>query len=425
MEYGELSRRELEALRDGLRKEYEEAKGRELSLDMSRGNPGPEQLRMGQDLLDACPDVDGLFSADGVDCRNYGCPGGLRELRELFGGIIGVPASNVYVGGVSSLNMMFDTVSRAMLKGLAGSPEPWGKLDEVKFICPVPGYDRHLSILEFFGIEMIPVPLTGEGPDMDEVERIAASDPAVKGMWIVPIYSNPSGDIYSRDTLHRIASMETAAPDFTVFCDDAYPLHALYGEFEPPLTLYDECVRAGHPDRAILFSSFSKVTFAGGSVCCVAGGDRTMELARKWFSVQVITHDKVNQLRHVRVLKDVDGVKERMNRHAAIIRPRFELVEEIFERELGGTGTASWNRPRGGYFIALRLNCSARRVVSLCADAGVKLTPAGAGFPHGVDPSDGFLRIAPTYPSMEDLEKAAELLCVCVRLAACEKLLSE
>ncbi len=424
MRFDEMNREELEKQYASLKTEYERKKALGLSLDMSRGNPSRAQLSMGSDILNACTDVDDLFTEDGIDCRNYGSPGGIKEMREIFGGMTGVPASNVYIGGVSSLQLMFDTINVAMFKGLAGSGKPWGRCDRVKFICPVPGYDRHLTMLEYYGIEMVTVPLTGCGPDMDKVEELASSDPDIKGMWIVPIYSNPTGDIYSAETLERLASMKTAAEDFTIFCDNAYSLHSLYGEYPDPCPLYRMCADAGNPDRTVFFASFSKITFAGGSVSCVAGGDRTMELLKKAFSVQIITNDKINQLRHVRVFKDREGVMRRMDVHADIIRPKFELVEKILKDELGDSGAARWNHPRGGYFIGLWLmkGC-ARETVRLCAEAGVKLTGAGAGFPYGKDPDDSFIRIAPTFPSLADLEQAASLLCVSAKLACCEKLL--
>lgn len=388
---------------------------------MSRGNPPREQLSLNGDILNAVTDPDDCLSEDGTDCRNYGVPYGLREARELFSQLIQVPADNIIIGGTSSLNLLFDTVSRAVTHGLAGSPRPWGKEEKIKFICPVPGYDRHYKILEYFGIEMITVPFTGDGPDMDQVEKIAAEDPSVKGIICVPVYSNYTGDVYSPETVVRLACMETKAADFVVMYDDAYVVHDLYGVPAETPSFYDECVKAGHPERPVIFASTSKMSFAGGGICCVAFGDKNLELAKKAMAIQFITHDKINQLRHVRVLKDLETVRERMNRFGSMLLPKFEAVEETFERFLGSYDIAEWSKPKGGYFICFRLRYGgARRIVEMCAQAGVKLTPAGAGFPYGKDPSDSYIRIAPTFPAVDDLKKAAELLCICSIMVALE-----
>ena len=404
-----------------LQQRYDSFRSSGISLDMSRGNPPKSQLSMNSDILNAVSDPDDCISEDGTDCRNYGVPYGIKEARELFSQLIQVPADNIIIGGSSSLNLMFDTVSRAMTHGLAGSPQPWGKEEHVSFICPVPGYDRHYKILEYFGIGMIPVEFTGHGPDMDEVERIVSEDPSVKGIICVPVYSNYTGDVYSPETIVRLAGMQTKAPDFVVLYDEAYVVHDLYGEPALIPSFFDECVKAGHPERPVIFASTSKMTFAGGGICCVSFGGKNLELAKNAMAVQFITHDKINQLRHVRVLKDLRTVRERMDRFGSMLLPKFETVENTFDEFLGGFDAAEWSRPKGGYFICFRLkHGGAKRVVAMCAQAGVKLTPAGAGFPYGVDPTDSYIRIAPTFPSVDDLKRAAELLSICALLVALE-----
>ena len=421
MRITELSSERREELLSGLREKYEAFRSSGISLDMSRGNPPREQLSLNSDILNAVTDPDDCISEDGTDCRNYGVPYGLKEARELFSQLIQVPADNIIIGGTSSLNLMYDTISRAVTHGLAGSPRPWGKEEHVKFVCPVPGYDRHYKILEHFGIEMITVPFTGHGPDMDIVEKIVADDASVKGMICVPVYSNYTGDVYSDETVKRLAGMQAKAPDFVVMYDDAYVVHDLYGVPAEIPSFFDECVRAGHPERPVIFASTSKMTFAGGGICCVSFGDENLELAKKVMAMQFITHDKINQLRHVRVLRDLKTVRERMDRFGSILLPKFEAVEDTFEEFLGSYDIAEWSKPRGGYFICFRLRYGgAKRVVAMCADAGVKLTPAGAGFPYGVDPSDSYIRIAPTFPSVDDLKKAAELLSICSLISALE-----
>jgi DNA-binding transcriptional MocR family regulator len=410
----EMTSEERERLLGEQKKKYEEFCSRGLHLDMSRGNPSPELLSLSGDLLTSVTDPEDCISEDGVDCRNYGTPFGIREARELFSEIILAPADNILIGGSSSLNLMFDVISRAMTHGLANSPRPWGKEEKVKFLCPVPGYDRHYKILEYFGIEMISVPLTGNGPDMDFVESVVSDDGSVKGIWCIPVYSNYSGEVYSGETIKRLAEMETKAPDFVVLYDDSYTVHDLYKKPVIIPSFFDACIEAGNAERPVVFSSTSKMTFAGGGLSCVAFGGKNLELAKNALSIQLITHDKINQLRHVRVLKDLKTVRERMDRFGEILRPKFETVEDIFEELLGEYGIAEWSKPLGGYFICFRLKkASAKRVVYMCNDAGVKLTPAGAGFPYGIDESDSYIRIAPTYPSVSELKDAATLLCVC------------
>lgn len=418
-----MTSEQLDQLLDEQKKKYTEFCDRGLHLDMSRGNPSPEILSYSEDLLTAVTDSDDCFSEDGVDCRNYGTPFGIREARELFSEIILAPADNIIIGGSSSLNLMFDVVSRAITHGLANSPRPWGKEEKVRFLCPVPGYDRHYKILEYFGIEMIPVALTGDGPDMDTVEEIVSSDDSVKGIWCIPVYSNYSGEIYSTETIRRLAEMKTAAPDFVVLYDDSYTVHDLYNKPVVIPSFFDACMRAGNNERPIIFSSTSKMTFAGGGLSCVAFGGKNLELAKNAISIQLITHDKVNQLRHVRVLKNLDTVRNRMNKFGEMLRPKFETVENIFERLLGKYEIAEWSKPLGGYFICFKLKkASAKRVVAMCNGAGVKLTPAGAGFPHGIDESDSYIRIAPTFPNISELQDAATLLCVCSLIDTIEQI---
>jgi len=418
-----LSAEEIKKLAEETESAYRDFCSMGLSLDMSRGNPSREQLSLSGDVLNAVTDPEDCISEEGFDCRNYGCPYGLKEARDLFSSFIGVPSENILIGGPSSLNLMYDTVSRAMSHGLAGSPKPWGREEQVKFICPVPGYDRHYKILEYYGIGMIPVSFTGEGPDMDAVEALVSSDASIKGIWCVPVYSNYTGDVYSAETIRRLASMNAKAPDFVVMYDNAYTIHDLYGIRADIPSFYEECIRAGHPERSVVFASTSKMTFAGGGISCVAFGPENLELAKKAMSIQAITHDKLNQLRHVRVLKDVDTMRARMDRFAEILKPKFETVIETFETKLGGFDVAEWSHPLGGYFICFRLlHGGARRVVSLCAEAGVKLTPAGAGFPYGSDGTDSFIRIAPSYPTTEELKAAATLLSVCALKVAIENI---
>ena len=332
--------------------EYEELLSEHLSLNMARGKPSPQQLDLSEDILTSVTKSQDCFSLDNVDCRNYGEFYGLRELRELFSQIINVPAQNIIIGGNSSLTLMYDTISRAMLRGVANSPRPWGKEESVKMICPVPGYDRHYTICESLGIEMIPVPLTGTGPDMDIVESIVSEDDTVKGIWIIPIYSNPTGDIYSNEVMKRLASMNAKAKDFTIICDDAYPFHTLNGEFIDPINLFALCKEAGHPDRPLIFASTSKISFAAGGVSCIAMSDSNLKIALPSLQAQFICMDKVNQLRHAKVFPDIDHIKERMIQHCKILRPKFDAVDSVLSERLNDYSVAQWNHPAGGYFIS-------------------------------------------------------------------------
>ena len=406
--------------------EYEQLFSEHLSLNMARGKPSPEQLDLSEDILTSVITNQDCFSRDNVDCRNYGEFYGLKELRELFSQIINVPSENIIIGGNSSLTLMYDTVSRAMLRGVANSPRPWGKEETVKMICPVPGYDRHYTICESLGIEMIPVPLTGNGPDMDMVESIVLNDDSVKGIWIIPVYSNPTGDIYSEEVMKRLASMDAKAKDFTIICDDAYPFHTLNGTFIEPINLFSLCEEAGHPDRPIIFASTSKISFAAGGVSCIAMSDNNLKIALPALQAQFICMDKVNQLRHAKVFPDIEHIKKRMIQHCDLLRPKFDLVENGLSEYLSGFSVAQWNHPEGGYFITLKVTKNtAKRVVELCKKAGLVLTSAGAGFPFSIDPDDTYIRLAPSFPSAEELRTATKLLSVCIILASCEYYLKE
>lgn len=397
---------------------YDAFKAQGLKLDMSRGKPCREQLDLSDGMY---VDSIRLKAADGSDCRNYGTVEGLWEARVLFAELFGITPEQVMVANNSSLNLMYDTIARAFNHGLANCETPWSRLPVVKFLCPVPGYDRHFAICELFGIEMIPVSMTADGPDMDEVERLAAEDPAIKGMWCVPLYSNPTGVSYSDATVRRLAAMKTAAPDFLIFWDNAYAFHHLYDTEDAILDILAECRNAGVPDRAVMFSSTSKITWPGAGIAIMAANAGQINRIRKLMNIQTIGPDKVTQLMHVRLMKDTPHVKAHMTRHADIIRPKFDMVLDMLAAELADTGLASWNRPRGGYFVSLDVvPGTAKRVVQLAKEAGVVLTPAGATWPLGKDPQDQNIRIAPTFPPLEELRSAIEILCVCVKLAALE-----
>ncbi len=424
--YCELGRSQLEALKCKLEKQFEDIKGKGLKLDMSRGKPSRSQLDLSLGMMDVLNSGTNLESSDGVDCRNYGAPDGISDARKLLADMSEVPERNILIYGNSSLNVMFDTVSRAMTHGIMGST-PWGKLDKVKFLCPVPGYDRHFAITEFFGIEMINVPLLETGPDMDMVEKLVSEDPAVKGIWCVPKYANPTGISYSDGTVRRFARLKPAAEDFRIFWDNAYSIHHLYDDNRDViLELLNECIKAGNPDMVLKFISTSKVSFPGSGIAALAASCANLEDAKKYMSFQTIGHDKLNQLRHVRFFKDMQGMYNHMRKHADILRPKFEKVDEVFERELGGLGIGTWTKPLGGYFISFdSMDGCAKAIVAKAAEAGVKLTGAGATFPYGKDPKDSNIRIAPSFPTVEELEAAAEVFVLSVKLVSVEKLLAQ
>lgn len=424
--YQELSREELLSLKVELDKKYREAQAKNLRLDMSRGKPSAEQLDLSMEMMDVLNSSADLKDSEGVDCRNYGVLDGVKEAKELLGQMSEVSPDKMIIYGNSSLNVMYDTVARAVTHGIMGHT-PWGKLDKVKFLCPVPGYDRHFSITEYFGIEMINVPMTDQGPDMDLVEELVSSDPAVKGIWCVPKYSNPQGITYSDETVRRFAALKPAAEDFRIFWDNAYCVHHLYEDQQDfLLEILDECEKAGNPDIVYKFCSTSKISFPGSGVACIATSPNNLKDIKKQLMIQTIGHDKVNQLRHVRFFKDIDGIHAHMRKHADIMRPKFEAVLDTLERELGGLGIGSWIRPRGGYFISFdAMEGCAKAVVAKCREAGVVMTGAGATYPYGKDPKDSNIRIAPSFPTKEELAVAADLFVLCVKLASVEKLLEE
>ena len=424
--YSQLDKEELRALKEDLEKQFEAFKERGMKLDMSRGKPSKQQLDLSLGMMDVLNSESDLTSSNGVDCRNYGELSGISDARKLLADMSEVPERNILIYGNSSLNVMFDTVSRAYTHGFMGHT-PWCKLDHVKFLCPVPGYDRHFGITEYFGIEMINVPLLETGPDMDMVENLVENDDSIKGIWCVPKYSNPSGVSYSDETVRRFARLKPAAPDFRIFWDNAYSIHHLYDDKRDViLELLNECIKAGNPDLVLKFISTSKVTFPGSGLAALAASEANIEDAKKYMSVQTIGHDKLNQLRHVRFFKDMAGMHEHMRKHAAILRPKFEKVDEILTRELGGLEIGTWTKPLGGYFISFdAMEGCAKAIVDKVKEAGLILTGAGATYPYKKDPMDSNIRIAPSFPTVEELEKAAELFALGVKLVSVEKLLGE
>lgn len=424
--YAEMSNEELQALRKQLSAQYKDYQGKDLRLDMSRGKPSVEQLDLSMGMMDVLSSNDDLTCEDGTDCRNYGVLTGIKEAKELIGDMMEVAPDNIIIYGNSSLNVMFDTVSRSMTHGVMGST-PWCKLDKVKFLCPVPGYDRHFAITEYFGIEMIPVPLLGNGPDMDLVEKMVAEDETIKGIWCVPKYSNPTGNSYSDDTVRRMARLKPAAPDFRIYWDNAYGLHHLYDHDQDHLIeILAECKRAGNPDMVYKFSSTSKISFPGSGIAAIAASRNNLEDIEKQLKFQTIGHDKVNQLRHVRFFKDIHGMVEHMRLHADVMRPKFEAVIRILEQELGGLNIGRWTEPKGGYFISFdSLDGCAKAIVARCKKAGLVMTGAGATYPYGKDPHDSNIRIAPSYPPLSDLELAMELFSLCVKIVSIDKILEE
>ena len=424
--YKEMSRDELLTLREQLNKEYEEAKAKGLKLDMSRGKPAASQLDMEMDFMNVLNADSILKTEAGVDCRNYGIMDGIPEARKLIGDVLGVSADNVIVFGNASLNIMYDTVARSEIFGVMGET-PWCKLDKVKFLCPVPGYDRHFAITEQFGIEMINVPMTEDGPDMDMVEELVNTDPAVKGIWCVPKYSNPQGYTYSDETVKRFAALKPAAKDFRIYWDNAYVIHDLYEEKKDTLLdIISECEKAGNPDMVYEFCSTSKVTFPGSGIAALAASRANLDFIKKFMTIQTIGYDKVNQLRHVRYFKDAEGMKAHMMKHAAIMRPKFEAVFHVLESELNGLGIGSWTEPKGGYFISFdALEGCAKKIVEKCKEAGVVLTGAGATYPYKKDPKDSNIRLAPSFPTPEELAMATDLFVLCVKIVSVEKLLKE
>ena len=424
--YSELSREELMELREQLLAAYEEKKALGLNLDMSRGKPSPTQLGVSVGLMDVINSDSDMKSECGIDCRNYGCLDGIPEVKRLMAEMMGTTEDHIFIGGNASLTLMFDTVSRAYTHGIMGET-PWCKLDKVKFLCPVPGYDRHFAITEHFGIEMINIPMSETGPDMDMVEELVNSDPTVKGIWCVPKYSNPQGICYSDETVRRFANLRPAAKDFRIFWDNAYVIHHLYEDNQVEiLDIIGECEKAGNPDMVVEFASTSKVSFPGSGVSAMATSHANLEDAKKHYTIQTIGNDKVNQLRHARYFKNLDGLKEHMKKHADFMRPKFETTLKVLEEELDGLGIGSWIKPLGGYFISFdAMEGCAKAIVAKCKEAGVILTGAGATFPYGKDPQDSNIRIAPSYPTPEELAVAVELFVLCVKLVSIDKILEE
>lgn len=399
------------------KEKYESYKNSGMKLDMSRGKPASDQLDLSGYLLGILEDDKDCVLENGIDCRNYGLPAGIPQIRKLFGEILGVSPKNVIAGGNSSLNMMFDTVSHAYTKGVAGCT-PWGKLEKVKFLCPVPGYDRHFGVTAYFGIDMINIPMNSDGPDMDIVEKYVENDESVKGIWCVPKYSNPSGITYSDETVRRFAALKPKAKDFRIFWDNSYALHDITDTPDTLLNLYEEALKNKNEDIVFMFTSTSKITFPGGGVACFAASDGNIAWALESIAYQTIGPDKLNQLRHAKAFPDFASVRAQMEKHRAIIAPKFKAVIDCFEKNLSGIPGVSWTKPNGGYFISLELpeGC-ASRVVKMASEAGLVLTPAGATFPYGKDPRDTNIRIAPTYPSVDELEKALDLLVCCIKLS--------
>lgn len=422
--YTEMTKEELEALQKELKAKYKEYQAKDLKLNMARGKPCVEQLDLSMGMMDVLSSTSDLTCDDGTDCRNYGVLDGIKEAQELLADMMEVPPDHIIIYGNSSLNVMFDTIARSMSHGVMGST-PWSKLDKVKFLCPVPGYDRHFAITEYFGIEMIPVPMTPEGPDMDMVEKLVSEDESIKGIWCVPKYSNPQGYSYSDLTVRRFARLEPKASDFRIYWDNAYTIHHLYDDEQDHLVeILAECKRAGNPDLVYKFASTSKISFPGSGIAALASSHNNLEEIKAQLSIQTIGHDKVNQLRHVRFFGNIHGMIEHMRLHANILRPKFEAVLEILERELGGLDIGTWTKPKGGYFISFdSLEGCAKDIVAKCKKAGVVMTGAGATYPYGKDPKDSNIRIAPSYPPLSDLVIATELFTLCVKLASIEKLL--
>lgn len=425
-EYKSMSTEELIELKSELDKKYHEFKSQNLSLDMSRGKPNTEQLNISMEMMDVLNSKANLKCREGIDCRNYGVLDGILAAKELIANMLGVLPDEVIIYGNSSLNTMYDSIVRAYVHGILGN-KPWSKYDKVKFLCPVPGYDRHFSVAEYFGIEMINVNMNEDGPDMDTVEKLVSEDETIKGIWCVPKYSNPQGITYSDAVVKRFANLKPKAKDFRIFWDNAYVVHDLYeDDRDELLNIMDECKKAGNPDIVYEFCSTSKISFPGSGIAAMAASKNNIESIMKQLTIQTIGYDKLNQLRHVRFYKTMDGIKEHMKKHAAILRPKFETVLSTLEEEIKPYGIGTWFNPKGGYFISFNtLEGCAKKVVALCKEAGVVLTEAGATYPYKKDPTDSNIRIAPTYPSIDELKKALELFIICVKIASIDKILSE
>ncbi len=424
--YKDLTKDELLTLKAALEEEYKTMESKGLNLNMARGKPGFSQLELCMPMLDVVNSSSDMRTMLGNDTRNYGDLDGIGECRRLMAYMLEVEKDNVLVGGNSSLNLMFDTVSRSFTHGVNGST-PWYKLDKVKFLCPVPGYDRHFKITEEFGIEMINIPLHDDGPDMDMVEEYVNNDPAVKGIWCVPKYSNPTGISYSDEVVRRFANLKPAAEDFRIYWDNAYGIHHLYEDKQDKiLNILEECKKAGNPNMVYIFCSTSKISFPGSGVSAVASSIENIKYIMSHMTVQTIGHDKINQLRHARFFKDIDGLNAHMKKHAEVLRPKFAAVLDTLEEELAGLEIGTWVKPRGGYFVSFNaMPGCAKAIVKMCKDLGVVMTGAGATFPYGKDPEDSNIRIAPTFPSIEEMQDASKVFVLCVKLASVNKLLAD
>ena len=399
---------------------FEGWKAKNLKLNMARGKPSSAQLDLVSDILNVLVDAKECF-VDGMDSRNYGELGGLPCAKAYWADVLGCQVNEVFVGGSASLTLMYDVISKAYTHGLKNSERPWCKEEKVKFLCPAPGYDRHFRITESFGAELITIPMGETGPDMDMIEELV-KDPAVKGIWCVPKYSNPEGIIYSDETIARFANLKPAAPDFTIMWDNAYCVHEFEGEFVPFADIITLCREAGNPDMVYEFASTSKITFPGAGISVMASSAGNIKYMEKLLGVQMISYDKVNQLRHVKYLKDKAGTLEIMKRHAEVMAPKFQMVLEVLDREIAPLGFAQWNKPKGGYFVSLNtMPGTAKRALALCKEAGVVMTDAGATYPYGIDPADSNIRIAPSLPPVAELEQAMEVFCLCLKIAAFEK----
>ncbi|MBW2436991.1 MAG: aminotransferase class I/II-fold pyridoxal phosphate-dependent enzyme [Deltaproteobacteria bacterium] len=421
-DFFKMSDQERRRFRDELQQRYQDFKSRQMALDMTRGKPCPEQLDLALEMIQG--NIGKIYrTEDGLDCRNYGGLDGIPPAKALFCKFVDVEPDELLIGGNSSLNLMHDTILRAMVKGTLDDTPPWGQLPKVKFLCPSPGYDRHFFICEYLGIEMIPIEMSDSGPDMDLIEDLVAEDDLIKGIWCVPKYSNPTGVIYSDETVERLANMKTRANDFRIFWDNAYAVHHLADKPAPLKNMLTACKQAGNPDRVFVFASTSKISFAGAGLAIMAGSRANMEWVKNQMSFQTIGPDKLNQLRHVLFFKDMAGIQTHMQKHAVILKPKFEAVQNALASELEGKNIARWSRPQGGYFVSIdTLEGCAAAVIKKAADAGVKLTPAGSTYPYKKDPQDRNIRIAPTFPPLEDIQAAMGLVTICIQLASLEKL---
>ncbi|MFT3951638.1 MAG: aminotransferase class I/II-fold pyridoxal phosphate-dependent enzyme [Oscillospiraceae bacterium] len=424
MKFSQMTKEQLAACYAEEQSRFAAFKAQDLKLDMSRGKPAPEQLDTAAGLLDALKSGDMLAAADGTDARNYGGLDGIPEAKALFAEMMGVAPDEIFVGGNSSLNLMYDAVAKALIFGVDAASKPWGKYEKIKWLCIVPGYDRHFAICESFGIEMVNVPFKGTDPDMDAIEALVAADEAIKGIWCVPKYSNPTGTTYSDDAVRRFAALKPKAADFRIFWDNAYCVHDLTETPDSLLNIFDECKKLGTEDMVYAFGSTSKITFAGAGVAVMASSKKNLAFLKALATIQTIGYDKVNQLRHVRYFGNYAGLLAQMEKHKSLIAPKFDAVLEILEQEIAPLGIGTWHKPNGGYFISLDTPAGcAKRVAALCKEAGVILTPAGATYPYGIDPADANLRIAPTYPSPAELTLATQILCSALKIAALEKLM--